>query len=96
MMEALPPAGDALATRADLAELRQELATLGTGLRQEIGPLEVRSDLRMEALEHRLVAVFRGELIAAITAQTRSMVFAMAGRTVTVSGIAFAATRLTG
>ena len=62
--------------------------------------LVTRSDLavleaRMETMEHRLTAVFRGELNAAITAQTRSIVFAMASVTATVSALAFAAARLT-
>lgn len=63
--------------------------------KDDVRQLGDRMGLRMETLEHRLTAVFRGELNAAITAQTRSIVFAMAGTTTTVAAIAFAAARLT-
>ena len=67
-----------------------ELAT-----KADVHRLSETLELRMESLEHRLVGVFRGELNAAITAQTRSIAFAMASVTVSVSALAFAAARLT-
>ena len=47
-----------------------------------------RIDSRFEVLEHRLTAAFRGELNAAITAQTRTVMFSMLGSIVSVGAIA--------
>ena len=81
LMESLPPdRWDQLATKADLAA--------------DIHALEERMGLRLEAMEHRLTAVFRGELNAAITAQTRSMILALVGVTATTAAVAFAAAGL--
>jgi hypothetical protein len=44
-----------------------------------------------EALEQRLLATFRGELLR----QTRTMIFAMLAATASIAGLAFAAARLT-
>ena len=45
-------------------------------------------DAKFEILEHRLTAVFRGELNAAVTAQTRTMMFSLLGAIVGVGGLA--------
>ena len=83
LMEHLPPLTPAeRATKRDLAELE--------------GRMELRFDAmdhKLEAMEHRLTAAFRGELNAAITAQTRAIVFTMAGTIATVSGLALAIAR---
>ena len=47
-----------------------------------------RIDSRFEVLEHRLTATFRGELNAAITAQTRTVMFSMLGSIVSVGTLA--------
>jgi hypothetical protein len=57
--------------------------------------LEKRIDLRSEALEHKLLAAFRGELQTALTAQTRQLAIALAGTAAAVSALAFAAAGLT-
>jgi hypothetical protein len=44
-----------------------------------------------EATEHRLRADFRAELNAAITSQTRTLMFAIIGSNVTMAALAFAA-----
>lgn len=56
----------------------------------DLAHLETRFDARLEAMEHRLIATFRGEMIA----QTRLMIYslvaamvAMAGVTVTAAGL---------
>ena len=46
--------------------------------------------LEIEALEHRLLATFRAELLR----QTRTMIFAMLTAMITLGGLAFAAARL--
>ncbi len=56
--------------------------------------LEVRIDDRIEACEQRLLAAFRGELVAAVVGQTRTTIFAMAGTVVSVGGLVLAAARL--
>ncbi|MDQ4097466.1 MAG: hypothetical protein M3144_06325 [Actinomycetota bacterium] len=44
-----------------------------------------------EATEHRLRSNFRAELNAAITSQTRTLMFAIIGSNVTMAALAFAA-----
>jgi len=51
-------------------------------------------DQRLDLLEQRLIAVFRGELNAAVTSQTRAMIFTMAGTVVSLGGLALALARL--
>jgi hypothetical protein len=64
-------------------------------LRRDLTALEQRLDLRFEALEHKLLAAFRGELQAALTAQGRQLAITLAGTAGALSALAFAATRLT-
>ena len=63
--------------------------------KRDLDALEERMDLRFEALEHKLVASFRGELQTALTAQGRQVAIALAGTAGAVSALAFAAARLT-
>ncbi|MDP9022642.1 MAG: hypothetical protein M3N57_08080 [Actinomycetota bacterium] len=86
LMDRLPPAGARLVTRDDLLATREELT-------REIGELEQRMNARFDAVdhrfdavdsrvgeaEHRLMAAMRGEIVTAITTQTRTMIFTMAG-----------------
>jgi hypothetical protein len=58
-------------------------------------------DRKLEALKHELLAAFRGELLAAITAQTnvigaqtRTLVLANLGAVLSVAALAFGAARL--
>jgi len=59
------------------------------------GAVEERIDLRSEALENKLLAAFRGELQAALTAQGRQLAITLAGTAGALSALAFAAARLT-
>ena len=49
---------------------------------------------RIEMMEHKLTAVFRGELNTAITSQTRSLIYSNLGITVTLAATFLAALKL--
>ena len=84
LMTYLPPVDFAeLATKRDLEQLEQRFEH-----RFEL------IDQRFELLEQRLIAVFRGELNAAVSSQTRAMIFTMAGTVVSLGGLALALARL--
>ena len=56
--------------------------------------LEERMTARIEMSEYKLTAVFRGELNAAITSQTRSLIYSNLGITVTLAATFLAALKL--
>lgn len=62
--------------------------------KQDLRELEERFELRLETLEHRVIAAFRGELVTAVAGQTRSMLYGMLGMTLSVGGLVLAAGRL--
>ncbi|CAN5275382.1 hypothetical protein BH20ACT8_BH20ACT8_00150 [soil metagenome] len=67
---------------------RDDLAT-----KADLEALEQRMDARFEAMEYRLLAAFRGELNAAVTSQTRTMIFTTTGAVVSLGGLALALAR---
>jgi hypothetical protein len=74
--------------------LEQRIDDRFTAVGQRFTALEGRIDDRTEALEQRLLAAFRGELNAAITSQTRAMIFTTGGAVVSLGGLALALARL--
>jgi hypothetical protein len=99
LMEMMPPVGWAdVATKRDLDALEQRMDLRFVALEQRFGML----DQRFEASENKLLAAFRGELLAAVTAQsnlisaqTRTLVMANLGAVLSVAALAFGAARLT-
>lgn len=70
--------------------------------KRDLDALGQRVDLRFEASEHRVLAAFRGELLAAITAQTdvisaqtRTLVLTNLGAVLSTAALAFGAAKLT-
>ena len=49
---------------------------------------------KLEATKHELVALFRGELLTAVTAQTRTLVLANLGAVLSTAVLAFGAAKL--
>ncbi|MGH2382665.1 MAG: hypothetical protein ACRDG7_15805 [Candidatus Limnocylindria bacterium] len=87
-MEHLPPVGWAnVATKRDV----DNLAAI---TKRDLENLSANMDLKLEALENKLLATFRAEL----NSQTRTIVqwsiFATTASTITVAGLAFGAARL--
>jgi len=80
------------------ATLMEHLPPTGwaeVAMKRDLDALEQRLDLRFEALEHKLLAAFRGELQTALSAQGRQLAITLAGTAGALSALAFAAARLT-
>ena len=96
---------DQLATRADIADVKVELG----GLRTEVTRLDHRMDLLRERMDRQfetlradlrafaaeITAAYRGELVAAVSGQTRALIFTMLGTVITVGGMALGLSTLT-
>jgi hypothetical protein len=78
LLELGAPAGQQVATRSDLDDLERRVDQRFDAL-----------DHRLEAMEHRLSATFERRISAAITAQTRALVFSQLGALVVIAALAF-------
>jgi hypothetical protein len=105
LMEMMPPVGWAdVATKRDLDALEQRIGLRFELVDQRFEALDQRFealDQRFEASENKMLAAFRGELLAAVTAQsnvisaqTRTLVMANLGAVLSVAAIAFGAAKL--
>ena len=88
LMELVPPVGWAeVATKQDLQRLeaatRQDIQNLQESIKKDLAILEHTMRGEMEKL--------RGDLMAQMVVQTRTMVFSFAGSVVALAGIAFGA-----
>jgi len=66
--------------------------------KRDLDGLEERMNLRFEAMEHKLQAAFRGELLAqsnVITAQSGTLLVANVGTVLSLAALAFGVARLT-
>jgi len=63
--------------------------------KRDLDALEQRLEMRSEVMEHKLLAAFRGELHASLSAQGRQLAITLAGTAGALSALAFAAARLT-
>lgn len=84
LMEMMPPVGWAdVATKRDLDALEERM-----DLRFEA------VDQKFDAFKHELLATLRGEMLTAVTTQTRTLVLANLGAVLSAAGLAFAAAKL--
>ncbi len=101
LMSYLPPTGWAdVAVKRDLDALEERLnlrfAAVDERLDLRFAAVDERFrtlELRIDLTEQRLLAAFRGELNAAVTSQTRTMLYTMAGTVVSLGGMALALAR---
>ena len=102
LLEHLPPGGwSDVATTRDLDQLERRIAlrfeASDARLDARFEAVDARFEAvgaRIEAAEQRMLAVFRGELVTAITTQTRTMIFTMAGTVVSLAAVALTAARV--
>jgi DNA repair ATPase RecN len=98
---------DRLATKADMARMDDRFDAVDRRFEQvdqrfeQVDQRFERVDRRFEALEgqvrelrHELLAAFRGELVTAVSVQTRMMLFGMLGAVVTMAAAALAFAQL--
>jgi hypothetical protein len=77
-------------------QLRGEMETLGTQLRGEMGNLGTQLRTEMEAMRHELTGAFHKDLLAAVTGQTRTIIYANLGLVFASVGLALAAAQFAG
>lgn len=99
LVEALPPSGEPLATASQVAALeqrmddrfaasQQRMDDRFAAVEQRFSALEHRIDDRIDALGSELLAAFRGELVAAVSGQTRQVIVATATAVFGLGGLA--------
>ena len=95
LMEMMPPVGWAdVATKRDLDALEQRIGLRFEAMDYRFEGMFEGMEHRLEGMEHKLLAAFRGELLTAVTAQTRTLVLAHLGAVASTAALAFAAAKL--
>jgi hypothetical protein len=83
--------------KADVEHVKADVGLLRIGFErfeERLDQMDEHWTTRLELTEHRLTAVFRGELHAAITSQTRSILLSVLGATLATGSLVLAAARL--
>ncbi|CAN5745553.1 hypothetical protein BH23ACT10_BH23ACT10_40150 [soil metagenome] len=80
---------------ARFAQLEAQFDARSAQVDARFDRLEERFDERFETFEHRITAEMRGEFIAAMAQQTRTMIFALIGAIVSISLLAFSLAAIT-
>ncbi len=109
LMEMMPPVGWAdVATKRDLDALEQRIDLRFEAMDHKFEAMDHKFEAmdhkfeakfeamnhQLEATKHELVALFRGELLTAVTAQTRTLVLANLGAVLSTAILAFGAAKL--
>ena len=98
LMEMMPPVGWAdIATKRDLDALEQRIDLRFEAMDHKFAAMDHRFEAmnhQLEATKHELVALFRGELLTAVTTQTRTLVLANLGAVLSTAILAFGAAKL--
>ena len=87
---------DVEALKTDVVGLRADIALMERRWDERFAAMDVRAaamderwDLRMESLGHRLSSTFERRISAAVTTQTKTLVFSQLGAVVVIAGFAF-------
>ena len=94
MFELLPPPGVDVATKDDIARLETRLEGLEQRMDDGFEAQRREMDARFDGLRDELLAAFRGELVAAVSGQTKAVIVATATAVFGVSGLALSLTQL--
>ena len=75
--------------QADLAALREQLHAMDQRWGERLAATDERWGQQLEATEHRLSASFERGISAAVSMQTRTLVFSQLGALVVIAALAF-------
>jgi hypothetical protein len=75
-----------VATKADIARLEDRMSERFNGLEHSV-------ETQIASAKHEMLAAFRGELIDAVSGQTRALIFTSAASVASMGGIAVALAR---